>query len=652
MKTDYIDVNGYKLKVYTVNTAVVGSGAAGFNAADCLYSDGCKDIVLITEGINRGTSRNTGSDKQTYYKLTLAGGEPDSVMEMAKSLFEGHCVDGDHALAEAANSVQGFLKLCELGIPFPTDRFGQYVGYKTDHDPRTRASSAGPYTSKYMTEVLEKAVKAKHIEILDDSLVVQALAENGEVKGLLCLNSAAKSREDAYFAVCCTNVIWATGGPAGMYEACAFPLGHYGMSGVAYEAGVRGKNLTEWQFGMASIHPRWCGVSGAFSLVMPRYYSTLQDGVSDEREFLSDFFDDRYEMLSKEHLKGYQWPFDVAKVDGGSSIIDILVYIETVIKGRRVFLDYTKNAGDEEIDFSKLEEPVRVYLENCGCCIGKPIDRLRQMNAPAIDFWRDKGIDVTKEPVEIAVCAQHNNGGLDVDAWWQTCVKGFFAAGEAAGAHGVCRSGGAALNSTQVSSMRAAKYISAKRTQDPDDQSFERLCRNAAVCHLGHFDSIVCGSSNVKELWHEAQHMMTTVGGPVRDTEAIPGCIEKTKERLAAFDSVKVRTVKELADAYHYRDALITQIVYLGAMLDYDANGGKSRGSAVYRNKNGRKPYDKLPDVFTYIADDGAKDGVVQIASYSGGECTYSWRPVRPIPEEDSFFENVWREYRKDGNVR
>jgi succinate dehydrogenase / fumarate reductase flavoprotein subunit len=33
-------------------------------------------------------------------------------------------------------------------------------------------------------------------------------------------------------------------------------------------------------------------------------------------------------MLSSIFLKGYQWPFDVRKLSGGSSIIDILVYME------------------------------------------------------------------------------------------------------------------------------------------------------------------------------------------------------------------------------------------------------------------------------------------------------------------------------------
>ena len=63
----------------TVQTAVVGSGAAGLNAASRLFAFGQRDVVLVTEGMGCGTSRNTGSDKQTYYKLTLAGGETDSV---------------------------------------------------------------------------------------------------------------------------------------------------------------------------------------------------------------------------------------------------------------------------------------------------------------------------------------------------------------------------------------------------------------------------------------------------------------------------------------------------------------------------------------------------------------------------------------------
>ncbi len=105
---------------------------------------GQRDIAIVTDHKNAGTSRNTGSDKQTYYKLTLAGGEPDSVMEMAKTLYEGQCVDGDQALCEAALSAPCFLKLVNLGVPFPRNRWGEYVGYKRTTTPADGRPAQAP----------------------------------------------------------------------------------------------------------------------------------------------------------------------------------------------------------------------------------------------------------------------------------------------------------------------------------------------------------------------------------------------------------------------------------------------------------------------------------------------------------------------------
>ena len=66
-----ITLGGQRVALYALDTVVVGSGCAGFNAADTLFDLGRRDIALLTEGVNMGTSRNTGSDKQTYYKLSL-----------------------------------------------------------------------------------------------------------------------------------------------------------------------------------------------------------------------------------------------------------------------------------------------------------------------------------------------------------------------------------------------------------------------------------------------------------------------------------------------------------------------------------------------------------------------------------------------------
>ena len=520
MEQEVFRTDGLCAQLYRCNTAIVGSGAAGYNAADCLWRAGRHDILLLTENRLCGTSRNTGSDKQTYYKLTLSGGDGDSVREMAQTLFDGQCVDGDTALCEAALSAPCFLRLAELGVEFPRSRYGEYVGYKTDHDPRRRATSAGPYTSKRMTQMLEAAVCAEGVPMLDGMQVIRILTDGERVLGLLCLNRAARSEQTRYALIHCRNVIWATGGPAGIYADSVYPAGHHGSTGIALEAGAIGQNLTEWQYGLASLHPRW-NVSGTYMQVLPRMISTTPDQ-TDEREFLMDFFKTPAEMLSKLFLKGYQWPFDVKKIEGGSSIIDVLVYLERC-KGRRVWLDFRRNPCGDEIDYSQLDAEAREYLTHAGACFGTPIERLRHMNAPAVEFYREHGVDLETQPLEIALCAQHNNGGLEVDCWWQTNIKGLFAAGEAAGTHGVCRPGGTALNAGQVGSRRAAEYIS-RRCTGALPEGVDAAARDALTWANDFSTQILRGESNFKAIKAAAQLRMSRCGGAIRNSAEIALC--------------------------------------------------------------------------------------------------------------------------------
>ena len=71
MKETNVIYNGVSVKKVTVDALVIGTGAAGYNAALRLDDYGVKDLAIVTEGVKMGTSRNTGSDKQTYYKMNL-----------------------------------------------------------------------------------------------------------------------------------------------------------------------------------------------------------------------------------------------------------------------------------------------------------------------------------------------------------------------------------------------------------------------------------------------------------------------------------------------------------------------------------------------------------------------------------------------------
>ena len=427
MKESRVMTSGMKIPLFSLNTLIIGSGAAALNAAVRLHERGQRDIAIATEEFGGGTSNNAGSDKQTYYKLSFAGDRPDSPREMARDLFNGGCMHGDIALCEAQGSAEAFFHLVGLGVPFPHDRFGAYVGYKTDHDPRQRATSAGPFTSRFMFERLAEVVKSARIKIFDAHQIIALLTESSgnekKVIGALALDRRRGRRRPAFVVFNAVNIILGTGGPAGIYQASVYPESQTGSHGLAFEAGAIGHNLTESQYGLASLKFRW-NVSGTYQQVIPRYVSTDQAG-RDEREFLNDYFPDMGTLATAIFLKGYQWPFDPRRVAGhGSSLIDLLVHHETMIKGRRVFLDYRRNpAGADALQrfsFDRLKPEAFAYLEKSGALLPTPIDRLKKMNPPAIAVYQDHGIDLARESLEIAVCAQHNNGGLKGNIWWES----------------------------------------------------------------------------------------------------------------------------------------------------------------------------------------------------------------------------------------
>ena len=609
------------MKQYSFEAIVIGSGAAGYAAADRLFQFGVREIALITEDRMAGTSRNTGSDKQTYYKLTLTGDQPDSVRQMAETYFEGGAIDGDTALCEAALSARCFLHLAELGVPFPANDFGEYVGYKTDHDPAKRATSAGPLTSKLMTEALERRVAETGIPVFDHCTLIRLLAVDGQVEGALCYSTELHE----YVLFQSRHIVYATGGPAGLYARSVYPGSQHGASGLALEAGAFGKNLTEWQYGLASIGFRW-NVSGTYQQVLPRYISTAADG-SDAREFLRDNLSDE-EIFLRTFLKGYQWPFDPRKTEG-SSQIDILVYQETEIKGRRVFLDYRENPTGLAEDFSNVAAEAHDYLERSGVLFGTPIERLQKMNPKAVDLYMSHGIDLTAEMLEIAVCAQHNNGGLAGDSWWQSNVTGLYPVGEVNGSHGIYRPGGSALNAGQVGALRAARHI-ASSDRSPKPLSEETL--RQVEERIQQLEGLPVGTSNTAEIRRQLSTRMSRYGAHIRKEESLRDVAEAARQELETF--WQTCTISEAfpeegrLQALIDYDLLTTQYVYATAMADAIRDGVYSRGS--YLVEQGM--------------DDGAHNALIQEAALRNGTVETWFRPVRPIPDSEQWFETVYNQ--------
>jgi succinate dehydrogenase/fumarate reductase flavoprotein subunit len=652
---DRVEVAGVPMAVYSVNTLVVGSGAAALGAAVWLGDFGQRDIAIVTESWGGGTSAHAGSDKQTYYKLALDGRAPDSARLLAADLFAGGSMHGDIALCEAGHSAQAFYRLVQLGVPFPHDRYGGYPGYRTDHDERGRATSAGPRTSQQMVDALSREAVARGVPVFQPWQVVSLLtSEDGgrvRVTGAVALDLDGCARGEQRFALFnAVNVVFGTGGPGGMYLDSVYPAEQTGSIGLALRAGATAQNLTESQFGLASLPVRW-NVSGSYQQVVPRYVSTDAEG-GGAREFLNDEFPDLGTLTAAIFRKGYQWPFDPRRVrDHGSSLIDLLVHRERAERGRRVFLDFTRNpdGGTRLGPFSLgiLHDEPRRYLDACGATAATPVQRLSQMNQPALDFYLANGIDLGRDPLEIAVCAQHNNGGLTGGIWWESNIQGLFPVGEVNGSHGVRRPGGASLNAGQVGGLRAAMYIASRRRDAaPDARAFAAAAEARVAAVLGLARAMLAGTEGrrpgVRDVRHEIQRRMSGAAAHVRRLDVARGA-ERDAWRLCRDLDARAGAgvVGDLPAAFRNRDLCLAHAVYLSAIAEYLERGGQSRGSFIVGDE--RQWTLNAPGAFV-------DTHILEISVSPDLEPRLAWVDIRPIPEEDGWFETTWRAYR-DGTV-
>lgn len=630
-----------------VHTLVIGSGAAGLNAAVQLKAGGVEDLLIVTEGLQMGTSINTGSDKQTYYKLSLCGDDADAPRIMAEDYFSGGSMHGDLALVEASQSARAFVNLVNLGVPFPRDAYGQFIGYKTDHDPRGRATSIGPYTAREMCRALIRQVERLGIPVREKCNAVQLLtageAEEKRAVGAVMVNQKAELE-----AVGAENVVFATGGPGGLYKTSVYPKVHTGGIGLALLAGARAQNLPESQYGMASIKFRW-NVSGTYMQVVPRFISTAADGQSDEREFLREYFDSVGEMSSNVFLKGYQWPFDSRKAVGGSSIVDILVYIETVQRGRRVFLDFRRNP--EGFRFEDLSREAADYLTKSNALQDTPIERLRAMNPGAIELYAEHGIDLTAEPLQIAVCAQHNNGGLAGNHWWESVnIRHLFPVGEVNGSHGVYRPGGSALNSGQVGSFRAAEYITNRYADwEVSEQAVKDAATAAAADLLAWIDRCARSNTPWQVAREEFQQRMTRAGAHVRSAGELRRAVSEAWEQYRRIEESGCghEGPADLPEALRNRQLCFAHAVYLEAVLFSVQSGVGSRGSAMVVDPDGTRVHDKLDERWRIAPEEtDFREKVQETLALADGSVQNTWVPRRPIPQSDLWFETAWARFR------
>jgi len=326
-------------------------------------------------------------------------------------------------------------------------------------------------------------------------------------------------------------------------------------------------------------------------------------------------------------------------------------------------MDFLHNpvGGDsmEEFDIDDLEPEAKEYLQKAGSLQKTPIERLAHMNTPAIEIYKENGIDLYSEPLEIAVCAQHNNGGFAVDKWWQSNIPGTFVIGEMAGTHGVKRPGGSALNAGQTGGLRAAQYIvNVNGCELPDysdvQSDIDKQLSDIVACLEGYKNSSGFVPGKVLE---EIRSRMTKSGGHIRELndagQALKDAVELYKSIGVKGFSVKDK--QSMIGAIQAEHLALTSVGFLKAVVELLAQGSGSRGSHLVLSEDGVEIHADVIDKATgkplkfKPENQALRSSILHIEYDESSPDLFRSETVklRPAPTDRKAFEPAWQDYRE-----
>jgi len=378
--------------------AVVGSGIAGLATVLALAP---RPVLLVT----RSRPGEGSSTALAQGGIAAALGADDSpALHLADTLAagDGLCDSGiaGGILSEAADAI---AMLERHGVYFDRGARGAFLtGLEAAHSRRRILHAAGDGSGAEILRALLAAVAAcPSVKVMAGTEARRILTAEGAVAGLLL------ARGDRAEILPASQVVLATGGTGGLYEATTNPPDNFGQ-GLALAARA-GAALADMEF--VQFHPT------ALALGRGRL-GLISEAVRGEGATL---IDDR----------GHRF---MATVPGGELAPRDLVarrIDDELSRGRGVFLDARRIDGFET-------------------------------RFPAITaLCRAAGIDPARQPIPVRPAAHYHMGGIRTDAAGRSTLNGLWALGECAatGLHGANRLASNSLLEAAVMAARVARDI-------------------------------------------------------------------------------------------------------------------------------------------------------------------------------------------------
>lgn len=261
----------------------------------------------------------------------------------------------------------------------------------------------------------------REITVLEHMMVTNLLLQDGKCVGAIGINE--ESGEP--FLLKAGSTILATGGDAQLFRVNFHPSCVTGDGyAMGYNAGAELMNMEFMQVFPATAYPTFNHLSWVIWEVNPKICNVNGE------EFIQNYLPKG--VTTEECLEHHS-------KHGPFSTSDVGKYLEISIV--------------KEIKAGRASEHDACYLE---------VSALKRLARLYHQWFSYRGIDFSKEYVELSVGHHCSNGGLRIDEYGQTTIPGLYAVGEtAAGPYGADRLGGSMMASCQVFGRRAGRHAAA-----------------------------------------------------------------------------------------------------------------------------------------------------------------------------------------------
>jgi succinate dehydrogenase/fumarate reductase flavoprotein subunit len=201
--------------------------------------------------------------------------------------------------------------------------------------------------------------------------------------------------------------------------------------------------------------------------------------------------------------------------------------------------------------------------------------------------FKNVGIDITKQKMEVAPTAHYSMGGIKTDLKGQTSIKNLFAVGEVTGdVHGANRLGGNSLAETIVygkiageAAARAVRKIKLDEIE-PDELT-------AALEYINSF--FKNGKIKPMKIKSEIQKIMWEHAGIIREKNSMKKGLDKLRRLEKKLDKMKIDGIQDLIDSMDSKNMLLLgKLVTQGALLRKESRGAHFRNDYKKMQKHPR----------------------------------------------------------------